>query len=287
MEGHKDSMAGKPWTKEEVILTVNDYFSMLVKELSGQSYVKAHHRRLLQPQLLGRSELAIEKKHQNISSILMSLKLPFINGYKPLSNLQQILTEEVGQYLLNNPSIFDLFYRFVDTKSELFDQNKIQFQFDEKPTIYPKDVTSEVPQRYNLTGVDYLLREAQNQSLGDQGERFIMHFERQRLASEGLLDLAEKVEQVSKTKGAHMGFDILSFNSDQSERFIEVKTTKLGASTPFYITENEVTVSEKFPHKYQLYRVYNFQENPKVYRLKGSMRNSCHLKANSYRAMPV
>jgi hypothetical protein len=39
------------WSKEEVILIVNDYFDMLRKELEGLSYNKAEHRRNLGPLL--------------------------------------------------------------------------------------------------------------------------------------------------------------------------------------------------------------------------------------------
>ena len=35
------------WDREEVEATVSDYFHMLMQELSGQTYNKSEHRKLL------------------------------------------------------------------------------------------------------------------------------------------------------------------------------------------------------------------------------------------------
>ena len=58
------------------------------------------------------------------------------------------------------------------------------------------------------------------------------------------------------TCGDGVGFDVLSFDeADDSERFIEVKTTGLGKHFPFYVTANEVRCSEDCPDRFRLYRV--------------------------------
>ena len=61
---------GENWSSEEVQATVTDYMVMLRFELLGQPYKKAAHRRALLQILAGRSEAAIELKHQNISAVL-------------------------------------------------------------------------------------------------------------------------------------------------------------------------------------------------------------------------
>jgi hypothetical protein len=68
-------------------------------ELSGQSYNKSAHRKLLLQKLNGRTDSAIEKKHQNISAILIEYGVPYISGYKPLGNYQALLSDVVEERL--------------------------------------------------------------------------------------------------------------------------------------------------------------------------------------------
>ena len=68
---------------------------MLEKELRGQHYVKAQHRRDLPRLLDGRSDGSVEMKHCNISAVLVSVGLPYIQGYKPRKNVQQLLRTAV------------------------------------------------------------------------------------------------------------------------------------------------------------------------------------------------
>lgn len=90
-------MMGRDWSPDEVDAIVRDYFDMLMMELRGQHYVKAHHRRALLPLLDRRSEGSVEMKHCNISAVLRDSDLPFIDGYKPRPNLQQMLRDRVTQ----------------------------------------------------------------------------------------------------------------------------------------------------------------------------------------------
>ncbi|WP_435017961.1 protein NO VEIN domain-containing protein [Tundrisphaera sp. TA3] len=80
--------------------------------------------------------------------------------------------------------------------------------------------------------IDFARRDAMNRHLGQLGEKFAIDVERRRLLFCGRDDLAAKVEWVAMTCGD--GFDVLSFDEgDESERFIEVKTTGLGKHFPF------------------------------------------------------
>src|SRR5215831_6250572 len=101
-------MANEAWSRDEVELTVADYFAMLRAELSRQSVNKAEHNRRLQQRLNGRSKGAIEFKHANISAILLSLgDLPYIDGYKPRGNYQQLLEQVVLERLTIEPDFFE------------------------------------------------------------------------------------------------------------------------------------------------------------------------------------
>jgi len=59
------------WSLAEVEAVVSDYFSMLERELRNAPYSKTEHRNRLKPRLAGRSDGSIERKHQNISAILI------------------------------------------------------------------------------------------------------------------------------------------------------------------------------------------------------------------------
>ncbi|WP_374941694.1 protein NO VEIN domain-containing protein, partial [Acinetobacter baumannii] len=50
-------------------------------------------------------------------------------------------------------------------------------------------------------------------------------YEQQRLTELGHPELFQRLDWVSDTQGDGAGFDILSFEEDAHERFIEVKTT--------------------------------------------------------------
>lgn len=94
---------GSDWSDAEVEATVDDYLEMLVAEALGQKYSKAEHRRTLTRKLNpGRTESAIEFKHQNISAVMSKLGLPYIRGYKPRGNYQTQL-ERVVQRRLQDP----------------------------------------------------------------------------------------------------------------------------------------------------------------------------------------
>lgn len=70
------------WSDEKNDATVADYFAMLGHDVTGQSYSKAGHSRLLQA-AIGCPRGSIEYKHQNISAILKGLGETWIPGYKP------------------------------------------------------------------------------------------------------------------------------------------------------------------------------------------------------------
>src|SRR5206468_2320276 len=89
--------------------------------------------------------------------------------------------------------------------------------------------------------LDFARRDAANRALGRLGEEFAITVEKRRLVAFGRDDLAGKVEWVSVACGDGVGFDVLSFDeNDDSERYIEVKTTGLGKHFPFYVTATEV-----------------------------------------------
>jgi hypothetical protein len=98
--------------------------------------------------------------------------------------------------------------------------------------------------------------------------------------------LANRIEHIADTKGDGLGFDILSFETNGCDRLIEVKTTRFGSSTPFFVSVNELSVSNSREREYQLYRLFNFAQEPKLYVLPGSLDKTCSLDPILFRARP-
>ena len=105
--------------------------------------------------------------------------------------------------------------------------------------------------------VDYIQQNEINKELGDAGEKFVYEYEREYVKKYNLPD-SKQVKWVAKDVGDGLGYDILSYDSQGNEIYIEVKTTLGNEKSSFYITANELLKSEQEKERYFLYRVYNF-----------------------------
>jgi hypothetical protein len=282
---------GEDWSLEEVEAAVHDYLGMLDRELRSLEYNKTEHRRHLSSLLRTRSDGAIERKHQNTSAILTDLGFPYIPGYKPLYNYQQLLYDVVSRRLQNDHALVDIVREQVDQPAATPDVDDILTALVDPPVVDPLAhsnsgaIVRELPTAQYR--VDYLAQEAKNSSLGEAGEQFVVRFEKARLIYAGRDRLASQVEHVSATQGDSAGFDILSFDITGRERFIEVKTTAYGALTPFFVTHNEVAVSHKTTTSYYLYRTFNFRRQPKLFTKQGPLDQAFDLQPLQYMARLV
>lgn len=273
------------WTPEEVSATVAAYLRMLTLELTGQAYNKSEHRRALHQLLPGRSEKAIEFKHGNVSAVMIELGYPFIRGYLPRENFQrQALFEAVSRQIAGRPQLEDAAAKAVELPAEMplldrFDDVKV-----DPPQLELKVREPEAYQPSILAQRDYLAREARNQSLGLAGEEFVVHFERWRLIERGKQGLADKVEHTSKVRGDGAGYDVLSFEENGRERFIEVKTTTYPKETPFFISNGELAFANAHELEFRLYRVFEFRRSPRLFELRGRPDRHCRLDPITFRA---
>ena len=271
----------------EVEAIVVDYMDMLAAELQNKPYNKTSHRHALSAMLSHRSDGSIERKHQNISAILIELGYPYISGYKPLGNYQRLLFEVVSERLAMDQSLVQLVAASVEEPATLPKIKNILNRLDDPP-LPPRsrdDDTSEPPRPAGnpaAARVNYLEREARNSSLGLAGELFVMSFERARLAHLGRKSLADRVEHISVTLGDGAGFDVRSFDADGKDRLIEVKTTAYGKSTPFFVSRNEVELSLERDSVFHVYRVFEFRKDPRFYTLKGAIERACKLAATQF-----
>jgi hypothetical protein len=273
------------WSVLECELIVADYLDMLLREMRGEAYSKAEHRRALRQHLRNRTEGSIEYKHQNISAILIDLGLPYIRGYKPAFNYQGLLRDVVVGCVDTRTSQIE-----AGADAAILSEPESVLLADwsaviDTPPELIRDTESNQIREFTPRFYNYAEREEGNRRLGLRGEEFVLNYERYRLTALGRPDLAEDIEWTSKERGDGAGFDLRSFHGDRDEElYIEVKTTNSGKYQPFLISDNEVAFSEEHARQYSLYRVFEFKQSARIFTLSGSIREDVKLAARQYQA---
>lgn len=155
----------------------------------------------------------------------------------------------------------------------LSDYHYPDFPLNPSPTEIKLDILPlEAPDKlsgnksHNGKKPDYEKEQRLLKQLGDRGEEIVKRFEIERLQALGLSKQAGKVERVSLKSDA-FGYDILSFNDDKSERYIEVKATRAKAGNAnFYLPKNEYNTAKEKQGNYYIYMVYDIlSPNPKIW----------------------
>ena len=142
------------------------------------------------------------------------------------------------------------------------------------------------PQFKGHQNTDYAEKDAANHALGSMAEKVVLAAEKKRLLGLGLTDLAAKVAHVSQTEGDGAGYDIRSYEADGTVRYIEVKATRGGISTAFYMSINEAKFSELHAGHYYLYRVFEFDpatRRGKTFVVNGDARKQLQFEPISFR----
>jgi hypothetical protein len=110
---------------------------------------------------------------------------------------------------------------------------------------------------------DYEKEAKKLKRLGDRGEKIAIEMEKDRLKKLGFPELAKKVK---KAKYDYLGYDILSFETNGEERYIEVKASRAKVGTAnFFLTSNELETASNLIN-YYIYMVYDIlSKNPKIW----------------------
>jgi hypothetical protein len=270
---------GKDWTDDELDLIVSDYFAMLVAELRGEPYVKAHHSRELMA-LTGRTHRSVEAKHMNISAVLEELGRPTIRGYRPYPNYQRAILQAIERFLVREPTL----WMPGTTEGQVADGGGSIMPFLEPPPALSTPRARPPELERLVRKFDAGERDFRNRSLGRAGEEAVLLFERSRLEAEERRDLARKVRWVAQEDGDGAGYDVLSFDREGRERFVEVKTTLGSRTTPFYLTRNECALSEERPDAFRIMRVYSFALEPRMFELEPPLSDVVRLSPHTYEA---
>lgn len=186
-------------------------------------------------------------------------KTDYKEGFISKEELQKLnwskLIEQTTRYFYKYAVLYDelenLISQSVEGKIET--EGFIQVIPPSKTKTYLKKKRT-----YKGRVTDWSQKQATSKLLGDSGESLVIEFERLKLKNAGL---SEKAELVSKVLDGS-GFDILSFDENENEIHIEVKTTTGKEDEPFYLSINEKEYLEEYRQNYFLYRLYEFKFNP-------------------------
>ena len=277
---------GEDWSRVEVEACVADYLQMFTLQLNGQQFNKTSRINELMKRLDGRSKASVEYKFRNISAVMEELGWPTVIGYKPLENYQLILLDAVDAQMQSKPDLEEAVAAAVERPAAFASFGDLSGVCVPVPNLGSRlrDAPGNYTPRFSPARRDYLAREARNRSLGRAGEELVLEFEARQLHALGKKALSERVEHVSVTQGDGLGYDILSFDETGRERLIEVKTTSFGELTPFFVSRTEVARSEADTECYRLYRLFDFRDRPRLFKLPGAITGHCQLNPVSYLA---
>lgn len=276
-------MAGD-WTDAQNDAIIADYFAMLDEDIAGRPYSKAEHNRLLQA-MISRPRGSIEYKHQNISAVLKGLGQDWILGYKPAFNFQASLVDAVMRWLERHPDWLAPAAHMAMGLPPSALREEAALWIGPPPTHSNAPPPDELEQMTAIARkYDVAERDARNRALGRAGEERVLAHERSGLLAAGRTDLAERIRWVSHVDGDGAGYDIRSFDTDGSDRLIEVKTTNGWERTPFHITRNELVVAEAHRDDWRLVRLWNFAREPRAFELRPPLEAHVSLMATSYQA---
>lgn len=206
-----------------------------------------------------------------------------IERVKPVYFHWQILDWDISYEKLDD---MNLVLALSNDTSLLIDNNNSLVLTDSPESRLSKKGIS--TKTFQARKTDFVEIEKTNKTLGLKGEELVIEYERNHLIQNNRAGLANDIIHVANRLGDGAGFDILSFDLDGNKKFIEVKTTKKGANTPFFVSENEVAFSNQYPNQFYLYRVYSYNEKNNSGMLfieKGPLSNNFSLEPIQYRAI--
>lgn len=126
--------------------------------------------------------------------------------------------------------------------------------------------------------VNFIQNNIDNKRIGDLGELWALKYEIEKLRENEQHNLIDKIKHTAKDEGDGTGYDIQSFDGNGQKIYIEVKTTKGGKNSTFYITRTELERSKIEKENFYLYRLYNYNEDndtADILIIKGELTNLC------------
>jgi hypothetical protein len=239
------------------------------------------------------SSLGIYEKNKNKSLIQKrAILLNFKNAHSLMKGWTTFEYTDFLYYSFQRPikssEIPESLKDFMEADGDYIDPSKTKPLFidvDIIPSI-AKSISHNSNQSRNH---DFDNDNKNKQKLGLQGELVVFYCEQKRLKALGFKKLAARVKHIAQENSC-AGYDILSYDTDGNEIYIEVKSTKRPYSSnecSFMITANEVEKANSL-QRYFIYLVFEANKmHPKVLKIstpKNLFAKSILLEPVSYRA---
>lgn len=289
------SKSGTDWQDDELDAVVATYFDMLLRPGSDRGWKS--DRILALDAEIARGANSIGRKLSNISYVAHdALGLPKLPGFGALPNVQRAIFPAIERFLASHEDAWDAGMDRVRNAQalspisasvglaetpRLFVRDEIQVFL---PPILGERESGQERMRQLVRKFDPASRDARNRVLGRAGEEKALSYEIDRLIGLDRMDLAKRVEWTADVHGDGAGYDIRSFDEDGRERFIEVKTTRGGPRTDFFLSRNERAFSEEEPERYRLYRLYDASAALKLFELRPPLEQAVRLQTETWRA---
>lgn len=224
--------------------------------------------------LYNKSIKGVAKKQRQLINYKLSIKeLKDISNYEFAHYLYYLFgvpSYIKGEIKINSPGIL----------AEETIQNKTRVVKIREVNTSPSNNKSH--NKRNVIKKDYVKETQVKMKTGFSGEQLVMDYEVTRLKKSGYSTKIQHVSLLDDSKG----YDILSFEEDGSERYIEVKTTKNQSMNKgsFYISENERKCAEG--KNYWIYYVTDVDgDYPVINLIENPFEEQClQLTPVSYRA---
>ena len=291
------SKSGEDWSEDELDLIVQTYFAILQGIPTAERGFKADAKRALDAQI-GRGIGSIDFKLGNLSFIATEIGLPELPGFVPARKAQKgpiykafdryvsAHPELLADSAFLSPSQVSSYGGVSDTVSPKYGAGALTdlLPTDPIPPLSePKSARPEGLVRL-IRKYDPAARDHRNRLLGRLGEQHVLNHEIARLIAADQMQLALQVEWTSEVHGDGAGYDIRSFEPDGSDRLIEVKSTKGGPTTDFYLSRTEREVSMERPDAWRLYRLHTLPTKPRLFVLPPPLEHAVRLEPESWRA---
>jgi hypothetical protein len=307
------SKVGTDWQADELDAIVAIYFAMLEGLPTAQRGFKAESKRALDARI-GRGIGSIDFKLGNLAYVAGELGLTRLPGFAPAPNVQDAIYPAFECYLDAHPETWALSLA-SEAQRGMSDQAAAPFSSPfhgegereavegATPHLPFRPLVSEgvlpitappplgparKPRPQGLARIvrkyDPAARDHRNRALGQWGEEHVLRHEHAYLRAHDRPDLARKIEWTSQERGDGAGYDIRSFDPAGKERLIEVKATRGGPATDFFLTRTEREVSTERADAWRLYRLHDLAATPALFQLKPPLEAAVTLTAETWRA---
>ena len=191
-------------------------------------------------------DIASEMKYQTYDDIIENL----ISNTNPNYISERDAIKLIEDELINESGL---------EQEEIVTLKEVDIPSGKKATKY-KEISRKIVRK-----IDYAKKQKTNANNGLLGEKLVMAYEEEKLRKAGRTDLVDKIKWISREDDG-TGYDILSFDEEGNEIYIEVKTTEGKDNSVFFISANEINVMDSLKEKYFIYRVFNVKtKNPEVF----------------------